>query len=442
MTPAVGERNDWDARGDSGVTGSILPGPRSQLRGKVNLPPSKSLTNRGLIAAAAAGGGTIASPLDCDDTRVLAAALAAAGWPVDWQDDIQIGRRRTPEERIRLDLAESGTGARLILGLLAASPGMSTVDGSRRLRERPMQPLIETLDGLGANLRSTAGALPIEVNGRTLDGGPAVVRPHVSSQFVSSLVLAAPLMRRGLDLEVVGPLPSAPYLDLTEDVMRAFAGRLDVSADRRLWRVAPTPLQPTHYGVEGDWSAAAFVMAAAAVAGGEVDVGPLSESSRQGDRAIIDILEKAGLGVQSVDDRLRIQGPIRFPLSADLSDTPDLFPALAVVAAAAPAGSELTGLEHLKHKESDRLSVMVENLRGLGARLTVERDRVVVEAPMKREHPAPPTLTAAGDHRIAMATAVAALAAGPVELDDPSCVAKSYPGFWEMWGSLTNSGMG
>jgi len=408
----------------------------------VDLPPSKSLTNRGLIAAAVAGGGTVASPLDCDDTRILATALAGAGWPVEWRGDIEIGLRRIPEERVYLDLAESGTGVRLILGLLASSPGMSTVDGNPRLRERPMTPLLETLGELGADLRSTAGALPIEVEGRILDGGSAVVRPLVSSQFVSSLVLAAPLMRCGLDLEVAGPLPSAPYLDLTEDVMRAFGGGIEVSADRRSWKVAPTPLRPTRFAVEGDWSAAAFVLAAAAIAGGSVEVGPLSQSSRQGDRAVIDILQKAGLEVHSINDGLVVRGPIRVPLSADLSDTPDLFPALVVVAAAAPGGSVLTGLDHLKHKESDRLSVMVDNLRRLGAGLSVEETRLVVETPMHRDFSVAPAVTAAGDHRIAMAMAVAALAAGPLDLDDPSCVGKSYPGFWAMWDTLTNTGQG
>ena len=430
------------AREGSRMTSSILPGPFTELRGTVDLPSSKSLTNRGLIAAAVAGGGTIVSPLDCGDTRVLAGALEAGGWPVKWSSDIEIGSQMTPSHRVRLDLAESGTGARLILVLLAASPGKSVVDGTARLRERPMTPLLETLEGLGADLRSTAGALPIEIDGKSLDGVRAVVRPQVSSQFVSSLVLAAPLMRRGLDLEVVGPLPSAPYLDLTEDVLRAFGGEVVVSADRRRWRVAPTPLRQASYAVEGDWSAAAFVMAAVAIAGGSVDVGPLSQTSRQGDRAVIDILETAGLEVHAADGRLQIRGPIRLPLAADLTDTPDLFPALVVVAAAAPAGSELTGLEHLKHKESDRLSVMVDNLRRLGAKLIVEEARVVVEAPMRRDHRIPPEVTAAGDHRIAMAMAAAALSIGPVELDDTSCVAKSYPGFWAMWDTLTSTGTG
>ena len=277
------------------MSATLLPGPRTGLHGSVELPPSKSLTNRAMIAAAAAGGGAIVSPLDCDDTRVLAAALAAAGWPVVWREGIEIGTRVVPAGRARLGLSDSGTGARLILGLLAVCPGLTIVDGSARLRERPMAPLLETLNGLGARLRSTDGGLPIEIDGGKLKGGGATIRPEVSSQFVSSLVLAAPLMERGLDLQVLGPLPSAPYLDLSEDVLRAFGGELEVASDRRRWRVAPGPLQRTRYAVEGDWSAAAFVLAAVAVAGGSVELGPLDPASRQGDRVLLDILERACL---------------------------------------------------------------------------------------------------------------------------------------------------
>jgi 3-phosphoshikimate 1-carboxyvinyltransferase len=259
---------------------------------------------------------------------------------------------------------------------------------------------------------------------------------------VSSLVLAAPLMERGLDLEVVGPLPSAPYLDLTEDVLRAFGGELEVTGDRRRWRVAPVPLKRTRYAVEGDWSAAAFVLVAVAVAGGEVVVHPLDPSSRQGDRALLGLLERAGLQTSWDGDRLLVSGPARSPIEADLTDAPDLFPALAVVAAAADPGSQLEGLDNLKHKESDRLTVMVGNLRRLGADISIEGSRAIFGRPISGEFKEPPRVTAAGDHRIAMAMAVAALAAGPLDLDDTDCVSKSFPGFWSMWEELMAVGAG
>jgi len=418
------------------MNSGLLPGPRSDLRSTVDLPPSKSLTNRALVAAAAAGGGTVVSPLDCGDTRILAAALAEAGWRVEWHEDIEVGERTTPPGPVRLDLGDSGTGARLILGLLAASAGNCTIDGSPRLRERPLRQLLHPLEELGAELHSENGCLPVAVEGRTLEGGAVTVRPEVSSQFVSSLLMAAPLMRRGLALEVEGPLPSAPYLDLTEDVLRAFGGEVTSSDDRRRWRVAPAPLRASRFPVEGDWSAAAFVVAAVGVAGGSVDLGPLDLRSRQADRAVLGVLSRAGIEIEEKGDRLRVFGPAQAPVVADLGDSPDLFPAVVVIGAAGAAGSRFSGLEHLQHKESNRLAVMVENLQRLGAQVREDGSSLVVDAPMHRESDAPRPVTAAGDHRIAMAMAVAALAAGPLELDDPSCVAKSFPGFWKMWDRL------
>ena len=413
-----------------------LPPHRGGLRGTVMLPTSKSLTNRALIAAAVADGGTIEAPLDSADTRVLADALEAAGWPVEWGAEIRIGERTVPKHPVSLDLADSGTGSRLILALLAASPGKFLIDGSARLRERPMAPLVESLTRLGADISSRDGFLPIEIDGGRLEGGAVEMRPGVSSQFVSALVMAGPLMVEGLDLEVAGSLPSAPYLDLTVDVMRAFGSLLDVSEDRRRWRVPPTPLERTRYRVEGDWSAAAFVLAAVAVAGGEVELGPLDPASRQGDRAVLRILADAGLDVEWIGERMLARGPVTAPIFADLRHTPDLFPALAVAAACAPPGSRFSGLDHLKHKESDRLTVMVENLERLGASLKADGTEFEVVETLDPCLESKPKVTAAGDHRIAMAMAVAALVAGPLELDDPHCVSKSFPTFWAVWDGL------
>jgi 3-phosphoshikimate 1-carboxyvinyltransferase len=355
---------------------------------------------------------------------------------MEWGTEIEIGERIVPEHPISLDLAESGTGSRLILAVLAASPGKSVVDGSARLRERPMAPLLEALTRLGADLDSRDGFLPVEITGGVLPGGTVGIEPQVSSQFVSALVMAGPLMDKGLDLVVSGSLPSAPYLDLTVDVMRAFGSELEVSDDRRRWRVPPTALKRTRYNVEGDWSAAAFVLAAVAVAGGEVEISSLDPGSRQGDRAVARILADAGLDVDWSEDRAIVRGPVTAPIYADLSHTPDLFPALAVVAACAPPGSRFSGLDHLKHKESDRLTVMVQNLERLGAKLKVCGSELEVETTLDHGSGAVAKVTAAGDHRVAMAMAVAALVSGPLELDDPHCVSKSFPMFWEVWNQL------
>lgn len=416
------------------MTRRRLPGPRADLRSAVAVPTSKSLTNRAIVAAAAAGGGRVERPLDCEDTRLLAEALAAAGWWVEWSGAIEVGARR-PLARAAVDLGNSGTGSRLLLGLFACVPGSFRVDGSPRLRERPMSPLLGALGDLGAKLDSDHGRLPVTVEGRRLAGGAVRIRPGASSQFVSSLLMAAPLMERGLELEVVGPVPSRPYLDLTAEVLQAFGARVGNEGGRR-WLVAPGGLGPTSYRVEGDWSAAAFAAAAAAVAGGTVTVSPLSPASRQGDRAICRFLERAGVATAPSGDGLRVSGRIARPFEADLVDTPDLFPALAVVAAAGPEGSVLRGLDHLGHKESDRLAVMVANLRRLGAELEVGPSSLRTLRRLRPLAGGGTEVTAASDHRIAMAMAVAALVVGPLELDDDACVAKSFPRFWEMWDTL------
>jgi 3-phosphoshikimate 1-carboxyvinyltransferase len=409
-----------------------LPGPWSDLAARFDLPSSKSLTNRALIAAAVAGGGVIRNPLDCEDTRLLAEALAEAGWELDWSDHITVGPRRASDTTPTLWLGNSGTGARLLLGLLAASSGRCVVDGTPRLRQRPMAPLLEALKSLGARVHSSSGGLPVEVEGVLLDGGRLRIRPEVSSQFVSSLLLAGPLTQSGLELEVEGEIPSRPYLDLTEDMMRCFGVEIDRSPSSDRWQVPGGTARPSDVTIEGDWSAAAFPAAAAAVAGGTLSVGPLSIASRQGDRALCEIVESVGVKVDVADDRVVFRGPASGPLSADLSDSPDLFPALSVVAATLP-GSRLSGLDHLKHKESDRLSTMVDNLSRLGCEIELGSSTFAVRSPVAAGHEDVVEATAAGDHRIAMAMAVAALIAGEIRLDDSDCVVKSFPGFWQTW---------
>jgi 3-phosphoshikimate 1-carboxyvinyltransferase len=417
----------------------ILPGPRGGLNALVRVPPSKSLTNRALIACAVAGGGTIVNPLDSDDTRALASALADAGWAVEWGDAIQIGDRSSVVGRRRLWLGDSGTGARLLLALVAATPGEFLLDGSPRLRQRPMVPLLRALTRLGAHCSSDSGGLPITVAGSVLDGGAVTVRPEVSSQFVSALMLAAPLMRRGLDIRVEGELPSRPYVDLTLDTLDHLGVTVDHEPGSSRWVVAGGQPAPTETAIEGDWSAAAFFVAAAAVGGGRLDIAPLSLDSRQGDRVMCDIVQRAGARVLRIDGGVRVEGPVDRPIEADLIDAPDLFPALATVAATTSPGSRIDGVDHLMHKESDRLSAMVTNLSRLGAALEVRGSTVTVEAPVVVEPEGLRPVTAAADHRIAMAMAVAALAAGPLELDDPACVSKSFPSFWKVWNDLTAS---
>jgi len=409
------------------------------LVGTIRVPASKSLTQRALVAAALAGeGSTVLRPLDAEDPRLLLTALDAAGLTLRWDRDTVLAGPRVPVGEGHFALGNNGTGARFLLAQLANLSGRWLVDGSRRLRERPMGELVRALQELGADIRggatdgtaNNAGRLPLLVLGKPLHGKAVRLDPSASSQFVSALMLLGVALPGGLEVELSTPPPSRPYLELTEEVLTQFGA--DVAWDAARTRVKVLgPLRPAEVEVEGDWSAAAFPLAAVAVAGGEVEVQGVRRASRQGDAVILRLLEAIGCTTSWSEAGVILRGPAHAPLEADLSDTPDLFPALAVVVAR--HGGRLVGLGGLASKESDRLAVMADRLTRLG--FGVHADAVSFESEGGRpndDYSGPP-LGPAADHRIAMALAVASCVVGGVRIADPSCVAKSWPGFWSAW---------
>lgn len=418
------------------------PYAHAGVTGRIRVPASKSITQRALVAAALAPGSRVVGPLDAEDPRLLAAALAAAGFRLVWGEDEVRSEGFTPRGGGELFMGNNGTGARFLLAQLAATPGRWRLDGDGRLRERPVAALVDALAQLGAAITTGQGpgagvALPLEIVGRELGGGVVTLDPSASSQFLSALLLLAPRLRQGLTVRLTGPPPSRPYLDLTTEVLAAvgvaveWRGPLEVG-------VAPVRPTPATFVVEGDWSAAAFPMAAAAVAGGAVEVVGVRLDSRQGDAAVARLLAGTGCAVAATPDGVRLSGPARRPLVADLRDTPDLFPPLAVVTAC--VGGQLEGLAGLAVKESDRVAVMTDRLARLGFAVWCRADAFGAGggAPPPRGCEEP--LSPSRDHRIAMALAVAGSVVRGVRIGAPSCVAKSWPGFWEAWANLFVNG--
>lgn len=250
---------------------------------------------------------------------------------------------------------------------------------------------------------------------------------EVSSQFASSLLLAAPLMPEGLDLRLVSPPVSRSYLDLTLGVMARFGARTARRGYER-FAVGPGPYRGTAYAVEGDWSSASYLFALAAALGGRVTVPNLDPGSAQGDRRFVAALGEMGCRVSSGPGGVTVEreGPLR-GIDVEMSSAPDTVQTLAVVAALAGSPTRIAGVGHLRHKESDRLAVTADRLRSLGAGARVEEDAlVVVPGPLSGG-----TVDPEGDHRTAMAFAVLGLAVGRVAIEDPGCVEKSWPGFWD-----------
>jgi 3-phosphoshikimate 1-carboxyvinyltransferase len=421
---------------------NVLLSPQAPhgVTGRVRVPPSKSLTQRALVAAALAGDGSVVRrPLDAEDPRLLAAALQGAGFLREWAADAVSSRGRVPVSTREFHLGNNGTGVRFMLAQLAALPGEWTIDGSERLRERPISPLVEALRRLGARIEprgAGAIALPLAVSGRALAGGDVALDASASSQFVSALLLLGAVLPDGLVVRLASAPPSRPYLDLTGEVLEAFGARFGEREGGTVLAVSGGGLTPTEFTVEGDWSAAAFPLAAVAVAGGRVEVVGVRPRSNQGDAAILEVFRSAGCTVGLTGEGVVMSGPATRPVVADLRDTPDLFPALSVVVAI--AGGRLDGLHGLAAKESDRLTVMTDHLAAIGYR--VGRGGSWFEADGGGPRPKGPTapLDPAADHRIAMALAVAGCVVPDIRILDPNCVAKSWPGFWGGWRRLVS----
>jgi 3-phosphoshikimate 1-carboxyvinyltransferase len=303
-----------------------------------------------------------------------------------------------------------------------------------------MDELIAALGALGAFVDAPERAgLPLRVGGSPVTGGSVVLSGARSSQFASALLLGAPAFQRGLRLEVAPPRVSFPYVKLTVEILRAFAATVDTPGEAT-FRVPPQKLRATEIDIDGDFSAGSYLFAAAAILGGRVRVRGLRAGSSQPDERFLQDLARLGCRIAWEGRGVVVEGPARIPAFAwDLRDAPDLAPTAAILALFADGPSALSGLAHLTLKESDRLSVLRENLVRLGAEASAAGDTLSIVPPSPRDRHGG-EIRVAGDHRIAMAFAIAGLAIPEVTIDDPGVVGKSYPGFWDDLAALARTG--
>lgn len=408
----------------------------SMVAGRIRAPPSKSYTHRAVLLAALSGGPCrIARPLLSEDTEATIAGVQAFGTEVVRRDDglvISSNGLRSPEGEV--DARNSGTTIRLLSGVAALVDGPSLLTGDASLRKRPMGPLLDALIGLGAQCRSLGenGCPPVEIRG-PMRGGEISIPGFVSSQFISSLLIACPMAPEFTSVRVLPPLRSEPYVDVTIHMLSRFGVGAQVASD---WFYIPgrQSYRPTDFAVPGDFSSASFPLVAAAITDGDVTVEGLDAWMPQGDRRVLRLLETFGAAVDVRSDRVRVHGGALKGQTIDIGDTPDLFPILAVLATRAEGESRFVNGEHLRLKESDRIASTVAFLGAMGADVRGTRDGCIVRGP-SRLHEA--FVESLGDHRILMAAAVAGLVAdGPVDISDPSCYRVSYPSFLEDFRTL------
>lgn len=415
---------------------------KATLDSVVDIPGSKSITHRALIAAALADGeSTLSGALSCEDTRLTARALERMGIRLHWQGDtVRIlgagGRIEPPSDGAGLFLGNSGTSFRLLLSTAALGCGPFSLSGTGRMCRRPVGELARALQGMGANILFPVrtGYPPVSLQARGLSGGRVMVSAQTSSQHLSSLLLAAPYAHRDTEIHVQGEAVSRPYVDLTVRVMEAFGVGVDHTGKPAFRVPAGTPYQPGARRIEGDASTASYFWAAAAITGGRVvtrNIFPFDTA--QGDIRFLDILERMGCRVRRRTDSVEVQGGPLCGLSLDMGDLPDMVPTLAAVALFARGETRVRNIGHLRHKESDRLDAIAGAWQRLGGWVEKGETGLVIhgESPLHGE-----VVDSKNDHRIAMSLAVAGLRVPGIRIQDPGCVGKSFPAFWSIWDAL------
>lgn len=418
------------------MTDYLAFSPVRSIHGSISAPPSKSATNRALVLAALSNESVeLVSPLDSEDTRSLVSCLRAMGAAIAPSPRGVIVRGpigRPSGAEILLDAGASGTAARFLAALAAAVPGRYRLTGSSGLRRRPMAELVLALRSLGASIDAPSdGFLPLVIEGGALRSGSVEVDASRSSQFVSALLLAGVAVGGGLSVRPKGALVSAPYVETTLESLAAFGHEARRDAGGSIF-VSRRDGGPRSYDVPGDWSSALPFLAAVGVAGGEVEVTGLSWPSADADAGAVDVLEAMGVTTERLPASLRARGPSGplQPVSVSARDFPDAVPTLAALAAHAPGESRFRDVAHLRVKESDRLEALAGILEASGAAAVAAGDELVVVGPRRGAAAGTALLETSDDHRMAMAAALLSIRPPGALIENPRCVAKSYPSFF------------
>jgi 3-phosphoshikimate 1-carboxyvinyltransferase len=416
--------------------------PMRRAAGTVRLPGSKSISNRVLLLAALAAGETeVSGLLDADDTRVMLDALSALGVRISRKDEsliLQGVEGNLPVKKAELFLGNAGTALRPLAAALAMSGGDYRLSGVPRMHERPVGDLVDGLRGMGARIDylQNEGFPPLAIRpGKISADKPVKVRGEVSSQFLSALLMALPLLNAKSRVEVSGELISKPYVEMTLNLMRRFG----VEARRTGWKAFEIPassyVAPGKIYVEGDASSASYFLAAGAIGGGPVRVQGVGRDSIQGDVRFTEVLERMGAEVFLHENSIEVKGSGKKlrAIDMDMNHIPDAAMTAAVMALFAEGRSTLRNIGSWRVKETDRIAAMATQLRKLGADVEEGRDFLKIVPGKLNANVAIDTYD---DHRMAMSFSLAALGGVPVRINEPGCVAKTYPDFFRAFSEI------
>lgn len=413
--------------------------PRSIREQVVLVPGSKSISHRIMICAALSGGiSNITNLLDSEDLSLTRNTLEAMGAKIN-----DLGEQKTEIKGFNgfplphkdpIFLGNSGTSMRLLAGIAALGKSPYILTGDERMCQRPMVELLDALTRIRikAVSQNPGGTPPVIIEGGNRKGGHTLIDCSKSSQYLSSLLMLGALLDDGLTIELTGPPVSQPYIDLTLDVMDKF----NVTAHRineTQYRVpGMQTYEPGNFIVEPDMSNAGYFWAAGAITGTSIGVDNISEDSLQGDKKQVEILEKMGCIITRGDNHISVKGQNLKGVDVDMSDTPDAVPAIALVASFAKGTTRINNIGHLRVKECDRIDAVSSQLMKMGIKVSQQADSMEITG----GNPKGAFIETFNDHRIAMAFSLAGLVVEGMEIENPSCVEKSFPKYWQIYDAL------
>lgn len=425
------------------------------LNATVRVPGSKSLTNRALLVSALANGTTrLTNALFSDDSRYFSNALQTLGFDIQLDE---LNREMTvtglggkiPAAKAELFIGNAGTAARFLTAFLTLGHGEYILDGDSRMRERPIGDLVDALEQLGCDIQplekvesGKSVCPPIKINASGLKGGKTKMAGDISSQFLSALLMVAPYADSPIEVEIVTELNSKPYADMTIAIMRDFGIDIKRSGHESFTVLLSTYHLPiiaehpcgTNYPIESDASAASYFFAVPAICGGTVRVENISRRSVQGDIAFLDLLQQMGCTVTEADNSITVHRQSSIVgVDVDMRDIPDTAQTLAAIAPFADSPTRIRGIASARLKETDRIRATCTELTRLGVRVEEHEDGMTIH-PVEEMRPS--VIQTYNDHRMAMSFALIGLRFDGVTIENPSCVSKTFPDFFEVLNAL------
>ncbi len=402
---------------------------KSRLNGTITCPPNKSYTHRAIFLASLANGeSTIKNILHSRDTNATIEICKKFGAEIRGEQNnlVVSGVDKFGTADLAADASNSGTTIRIAAAVAALREGKTTLTGDESLRKRPMKPLLDALESLGAKCSSNGGKPPLTISGR-MRGGEVSIPGNVSSQFISALLIASPLTEKGVTLGISSDLVSKPYLDATIIAMAKFGAKVNVLEQYKKYKIEPQQYQRATITIPSDFSSVALLLSAAVLVGHDFSVNVSVGDLAQGDEAIIDMLGKLGVEVSMDNGVIAVKSPEKLRGGRfNLSNNPDLLPPLSILALKSDSPIELYNVRHARFKETDRIAILARELQKLGIIVTEKEDGLILVPPKELRGA---SLNSENDHRLFMAFCIAAMHVGGCTVSDSDSVDVSYPSF-------------